>query len=268
MKRLLHFIFYFMLTVIYMPINPLLSGHNNHIFNPPKRIFMAIKDNSVTSNLIKAERHIPIGYTLIKFTDDDCYLELNKFLKYLKMVQEFKFGVMRSDFCRYLYLYEYGGIYIDSDVVIKDDPIHWISQRPIIEINPHIQINMVIGLEALAEYDNDHFMDPFQSVQWTFAATKKHQIMMDAMDDIYDAYMNNKEDFDNAKHIVRLTGPGALTRSYKKYIEMNSNQKIKLENVPVVVKDVYIGSLSLFNCRQLYCSGYTAVDHLFSGSWK
>eukprot|EP00834_Sanchytrium_tribonematis_P008025 NODE_835_length_3613_cov_0.278600.p3 type:complete len:189 gc:universal NODE_835_length_3613_cov_0.278600:1848-2414(+) len=143
-------------------------------FFPPKNIYMSVKDKGHTDRFVtQAMKSIPEGYKVVQFDDDDCYKLLSEYPVYTEMVKSFIFGVMRSDFCRYLFIYHHGGIYIDSDVVIRKDPMLWtqLSANLLIENEP---IKMVVGLETKYKgYPEPQFCDPYQTVQWAFAAHPK-----------------------------------------------------------------------------------------------
>ena len=48
----------------------------------------------------------------------DCELLLvNNYPEYIDLYNEFRYDIQRADFIRYIILYEYGGIYIDCDVI-------------------------------------------------------------------------------------------------------------------------------------------------------
>ena len=44
-------------------------------------------------------------------------LLVDKYSEYIDLYNEFRYDIQRADFIRYIILYEYGGIYIDCDVV-------------------------------------------------------------------------------------------------------------------------------------------------------
>eukprot|EP00834_Sanchytrium_tribonematis_P008023 NODE_835_length_3613_cov_0.278600.p1 type:complete len:282 gc:universal NODE_835_length_3613_cov_0.278600:971-1816(+) len=238
-------------------------------YYPPNTIYMAVKDDSIDKYQQQALEAIPADQKLFKITDENC-LELiqAEYPKYYQMVSHFKHGVQKSDFCRYLFIYHYGGTYIDSDVVIKHDINEWMTDRPSKKINP-TPIRMIVGLETIYPgYVVPGYMDPYQTVQWTFSAYPKHDILLNAMDDILTNFEKNPSGFDSRDGIVNLTGPGAMTRAVQQYLFKNGGVKTDLNEVPLVVGDLYIGTVLLFNCQDPICVRFAAVRHLFAGHWK
>ena len=48
-------------------------------------------------------------------------LLVDKYPEYIDLYNEFRYDIQRADFIRYIIIYEYGGIYIDCDMFIKNN---------------------------------------------------------------------------------------------------------------------------------------------------
>ena len=66
------------------------------------------------------EKH---NHEYLFWDNERCNDLLNKYPEYKFMYDNFRYGIMKCDFIRYLVLYEYGGLYIDCDVIINTDNI-------------------------------------------------------------------------------------------------------------------------------------------------
>ena len=246
-----------------------------------KSIYMSVKymDQSDYFTIMATKAAFQYkDFKLHRFSDDECYVTIAKFYKkYLPTFVNLPFGVMKSDFCRYLMIYHNGGIYIDSDVVIKKNPAYWIPSTIKTKIREE-KINVFIGVEAYLpnDYTKYKFYHPYQISQWTFAANKNHKIFLDCLDDIHNAFEGNKTKFEDIHNIIELTGPGAFTRSVHQFIAPFVKDSSELANAPMIVKDVYIGPPNTLNCgieqkyegKLYYCNKYSVSEHLYSGSWK
>eukprot|EP00835_Amoeboradix_gromovi_P005668 NODE_557_length_6694_cov_0.358302.p2 type:complete len:299 gc:universal NODE_557_length_6694_cov_0.358302:1447-2343(+) len=245
-----------------------------------KAFYMSVKaydqDDDFTRRTIKSVFSFR-DYELFRVSDSECSFVLSSaYPKYLETFNELPFGVMKSDFCRYLMIYHFGGIYIDSDVVIRKSPEYWIPQRVDRQIQPK-PIQVFIGIEAIipTKYKEYLFYHPYQIAQWTFAANKQHDIFLFCLEDIHNRFHENKTYFNDINHIIELTGPGTMTRSVFKYIGDFIKDASVLQDAPIIIKDVYIGPPNTLNCGpNVYegvvyeCNKFTVSDHLYGGRWK
>eukprot|EP00834_Sanchytrium_tribonematis_P007290 NODE_639_length_5118_cov_0.568440.p3 type:complete len:311 gc:universal NODE_639_length_5118_cov_0.568440:1141-2073(+) len=258
-------------------IDPLNSFDTNFtLLN--KVFYMSVKDKSNLDDLTYRSLNYTSKYPEFKvelFDDNDCLalIQLN-YTKYLDLYTHLPFGVMKSDFCRYLFIFHHGGIYIDSDVLILSNPNKW-GQF----VNKFIQakpIQLIVGLEVI---DFDHwkkhlYSNPLQILQWSFAANPNHPILRNCLQDIYNNFQLKQSEFADISKIIDLTGPGVMTRNVHHYItQIYPNIRILLD-APIVIGDVYIGGLNFMDCGTdllgiVYnCTKSSATQHLFGGRWK
>ena len=243
----------------------------------PKNVYMSVKDLNVYSTV---QRKAMDGlsmfseYNLTLFDDQFCYNLLEEYPQY-SFVKEFTIGVMKSDLCRYLIIYHYGGIYIDSDAVMKLNPLEWVFGNNAKKRNG-TSVEFIVGLEALPmdTYPQYGFCGPFQIVQWTFASKPKHPILLFALEEIKWNFENKREEFEMWSRAVGLTGPCVMTHAIKSHFFNNSIDLLQIENAPVIVGNLYVGPVNQFNCGSSFngksypCNQYTAIHHLYAGSWK
>ncbi len=246
-------------------------------------IWMSVKSKLTPTEMeIKATAFVlnyP-GYNLTKFDDEMCYYVIDTHYTQYTFVKDFTIGVMKSDFCRYLMVYHYGGVYMDSDVFFQKDPKDWMDYKYLSDDNRvYSNVNFMVGLEGVP---NEHFKEigfcgDIQVVQWTFAATKQHPILLHMMDAIRDRYYKDKSKFVNWYDAVASTGPCVMTNGIKWYFNLN-NESIdgikQITDTTLIVKDVFMGPLSFFNCgdKNIFvksdCNEMTAIIHKYQGSWK
>ena len=79
----------------------------------------------------------------------DCELLLvDKYPEYIDLYNEFRYDIQRADFIRYIILYEYGGIYIDCDVIFLKNYIPYdIFDREYFFVKTYLGViyNAIIG---------------------------------------------------------------------------------------------------------------------------
>ena len=193
-----------------------------------------------------------------------------KFPEHYQMAVDFPYGVQRSDFCRILYIYEYGGVYADSDVVFTKHPSHWVM--PYTELGEQEDsVDMIVGRETTFSKGPSN---PCQIVQWTFAAKPKHEVLKFAMEDVAGWYSRASEDFANREMIVTVTGPGVFSRSVVRYLKSKGVGLEGCAKAPSKVGSLYIGPVNMFNCGTRFddvdypCNEHRAIRHLFGSRWK
>eukprot|EP00834_Sanchytrium_tribonematis_P004254 NODE_199_length_13192_cov_0.539219.p5 type:complete len:338 gc:universal NODE_199_length_13192_cov_0.539219:2753-3766(+) len=252
----------------------------------PQTVFMSVKNLNPTDEhalkAIAAMKKFP-DYKLELFDDDKCIEIASKYKHVLDLestVKNLPHGVMKSDFCRYIMIYDQGGIYVDSDVMIMKDPREWMQTANTVE-NPQ-PIRMIVGLEIAytSEPTNwkllDYYVGMQQFVQWSFAAAPKHEILWDCIYEIHSNFIKDPASFQGGKgqkfniNLIQKTGPGVFTRAVQKYMNRFKIGSDALYKTPVIINDLYIGGTDLFNCLPQYndCVPTRGIWHLFSGRWK
>jgi len=117
-----------------------------------------------------------------------------------KAYKKLPLDVMKADLWRYCVIYFFGGIYADTDTIVK--------------INPHIFLNDSL-LTVVAE-NKTHIC------QWFFAAPKKSPILRIIIDLAVERILTIKKI--KGEHIIHyLTGPGVFTDGIRKYL-INNNK--------------------------------------------
>ena len=79
----------------------------------------------------------------------DCELLLvDKYPEYIDLYNEFRYDIQRADFIRYIILYEYGGIYIDCDVIFLKNCLPYdLFDREYFFVKSHVGViyNAIMG---------------------------------------------------------------------------------------------------------------------------
>tara|TARA_Y100001958_G_C21246219_1_gene576499 strand:- start:4875 stop:5561 length:687 start_codon:yes stop_codon:yes gene_type:complete len=178
------------------------------------------------------------------FSDDkQCEDFIIKFFPEIKDVYDrLPVKVMKADLWRYCIIYKYGGIYADTDTVLKVNPLF---------LTNHHNKELVVVPE-----NNVHFC------QWVFAAPPKSSIIKTIIDLSVERIRNMK--VIKGEHIIHhLTGPGVFTDGINKYLSKKNNiipRNGILEYENITYDDMYIFKSHFFHKNM--------VHHLFSGSWS
>eukprot|EP00834_Sanchytrium_tribonematis_P005526 NODE_341_length_9178_cov_1.080846.p5 type:complete len:310 gc:universal NODE_341_length_9178_cov_1.080846:6432-5503(-) len=256
------------------------KGHSefdisNNIYMSVKNI--TIKDKYSSYMLQQLQLNFP-DYKVTLFDDEKCIEMAKGYPNFQWLIRELPHGVMKSDFCRYLIIYIQGGVYIDSDVEIRQDPKDWLWLERATKFSAG-KIKMVVGVEALFKGNKlGTYISKNQIVQWSFAAQPGHPILIDVCNDIYEAYKKDPISFKELKsfnsNLLVLTGPGAFTRAIERYVEKYEMPISAFWNAPVIVNDLYVGPIQMFNCgyyvggRVHKCDEQQALRHYYGGRWK
>ena len=163
--------------------------------------------------------------------------------------------VQISDVSRFLILYKYGGIYVDSDVKPN---IRWAKQLSTF-IDPKYEV--IIGYEAnmVSNFDKTTYSGvlPRSICMWTFLSKPGSKVMLTIARGLYKRIKPKREGQSLDKYVHWTTGPSAVT----KIIE---NNYPKLQIAPV----------TLFGCGQKHSSAGNCgtpknfVQHHFRGTWR
>ena len=172
-----------------------------------------------------------------------------------------------SDFFRYCYLYENGGVYVDTDTFCNKPLDEWITYEDII-----------FGLEGNVVKEG-FFKDNFFGIgyvidnkivsvcNWAIASKRNHPLMLQVIQDI----MNNPVD----KGALVNTGPGRITKHVIDYFGTTQDY----------TKDVFKDnsvclSINRFGSNQSHSNAFKTskpfevtrddiyITHMFEGTWR
>ena len=223
-------------------------------------------------------------------------------------IQKIKFPVELADLWRYSILYEYGGLYVDSDVYLLEPIQYWfynydytINNIPVnqksayqlmIHSNDIINIDMVIGIENDKSFNGN----PLQFTQWTILSKQNSILLKNIIEHVF---QNMKLYEPIQTNIQKRTGPIVWTEGILNYIsehsrDLNGKNKNGKPNVLLNRKELdkkgqiitlypnyndndkfYVAILPYraFNQCRIYCEKVKdihqiLVQHQFSGKWK
>ncbi len=233
----------------------------NHI---PRRIIYTTKDIlDVNQYMIDSfEKHNP-DWDLIYFDDNAVN---NWFARsiYNAAYKNLKTKGERTDFFRYCYLWENGGVYVDADTFCNQPLDNWIHGQ-----------TFIAGLEACLPKDNEFFKgigvntdDNMVSVaNYFIAAAPKAEPLNRIIDDI----INNP-----VGGVLQNTGPGRFTKhvtahfgTYHDYTTDIQHGKSQLLSINRVGSNQsHSGAIKhdVFSGKDTDKSIY--ITHLFEGSWR
>ncbi|WP_339215174.1 glycosyltransferase [Solibacillus sp. FSL W8-0372] len=180
------------------------------------------------------KKYLP-EYELIEWNESNFDIKSNQFVKEAYEAKKYAFV---SDYVRLYVLYNYGGIYLDTDVEVKKS------------------LNNLLGLKAFTGRESD---DSY--VTGTLGAEKGHLWIKELLD-----YYTNKSFYDSNGHLTNTVIITQITKQIYKDIE-NSNPKRVYES-----QDLTIYPFEYF-CAKDYKTGIlkstknTYSIHHFNGSW-
>jgi len=233
---------------------------------PRKIIYTALDSFSINEYMVDSfKKHNP-DYELLFF---DQY-KVDKWFKqtpyndfYLTLTDRGEI----SDFFRYCYLYENGGVYVDTDTFCNQPLDNWITYQDII-----------FGLEGNVVKEG-FFKDNFFGIgyvvnrkilsvcNWTIACKKHHPLMLQIIEDIV-----NKP---NKQGALVNTGPGRITKHVIDYfgIEQDYTKDVSKDNSMCL-------SINRFGSNQSHSNAFKTKDpfrvtredvyitHMFEGTWR
>jgi len=231
---------------------------NNKVFKkiPNTIIFTTYDSLDLNEYMIQSfEKHNP-EYEMIYFNQEkvDAWFASSIYNEAYKSLKE---RGERSDFFRYCYIWENGGVYVDADIYCNQPLRNWIKDQ-----------ELVVGLEADLE-QQDTFFDgigvnvngKIKSVcNWAFAAAPKQMPLNLIINDI----INNPVD-----GVLKNTGPGRFSKHMISYF--GGKQQ---------VKDSHLLPINAFGSNQSHSNSFKsenpfAVDrgdvyltHMFAGTWR
>lgn len=187
----------------------------------PKIIHLTTKDGTLNGDetiILKKNKKIFTGWEFRIYGDvENLKIMEEYFPEFLDKYNSIKKGVMKADVIRCLYLYLYGGIYIDTDYqFFKMIPAQWLNARCVIPTE-FFKVNYT----------------PFLG-NCVFFSEKGYPFWYDYIKDLF-----NKMDVANTseEEIIGCTGPGGITRFYLANKENYPELKYTPKNVfhPLIV---------------------------------
>jgi alpha 1,6-mannosyltransferase len=137
--------------------------------------------------------------------------------------------ILKSDFLRWLILYNDGGVWSDLDVSCEEIPMQeWVPAQY------KDETGLVVGLEFDWTWENDNFLHS-QFASWTVMAKPRSPHMLMVIEDILEDFRQKCKEhsiklqdlkLDMIGDVVDLTGPKRMTRSIVKSLELILNDTI------------------------------------------
>ncbi len=167
------------------------------------------------------------GYEIFEWNESNFDVDSNKFVK---QAYEQKKWAYVSDYIRAYAVYNFGGIYLDTDVVVLDDLTQFLDNK------------------AFVGFENSFY--PFTAV---FGAEAGHPFVKDMLD-----YYNNRDfDFDSKNQLAKVNSKTVSDILIQKY-HCNVNNKEQLLETGIKVYPDYI------LCNPSFES---SAIHIFTGTW-
>ena len=210
----------------------------------PKIFHLTTKDGKLNSDeaiILSKNKKIFKDWDFRIYSDVDNFKIIEQhFPEFVDKYNSIKKGVMKADIIRCLYLYLYGGIYIDTDYqFFKMIPNNWLNEK------------CVIPTEF---FDSNN--TPFLG-NCIFFSEKGYPFWYDYIKDLFDKM--NLENI-SEEEIIGCTGPGGITKFYLNNKEKYTELKYTPKNVfhPLIVNH----QLGVRKTKE------TIGAHYCFGSWR
>ena len=230
----------------------------------PRKIIYTTKDIlDVNQYMIDSfEKHNP-DWELVYYDDNAVERWFERSI-YYDAYKKLKNKGERTDFFRYCYLWENGGVYVDADIYCNKPLDEWITGQ-----------RFICGLEACVDKDNKFFENigvntndnKVSVANWFIAAAPKAAPLNKIIDDI----INNPVD-----GVLQNTGPGRFTKhviahfgkhhNYTTDIQVGKDQCLSINRVGS--NQSHSGAIrhDVFSGKETDKSIF--LTHLFDGSWR
>ena len=183
-------------------------------------------------------------------------------------------GVLKADLGRYLIIYEFGGLYMDSDVLLNVDPRKWIKD----EHHQETPIRAILGIEKDSSGVSDWpkwFAREIQWCQWTFAFAPRHPLLKKVIDMSIARLQSNPivpDGSNRMTYILDNTGPGLFSDAFYSYMEENHGLQLKdfakLDDRRQIDDVLVLNGQAFGSFRGDPQDPRILVRHLYRGSWK
>ncbi len=202
------------------------------------------KKSQLVKDCIDSWRTLMPDYKIIEWNESNTELE-NEFV--LEAYKRKKWAFV-ADYIRFKILYDYGGIYLDTDMFVIKKLDDFLMDKCFLGAEVHEFINGAI-----------------------LGAEKKHPFINSCMQEYNKLKLVSDED------LITITLPKIITSNFNKLYSFNGvfdNNKefgdIKLYSIEYFYPFPYRNHNEKFNIESIskYCTPKTYAIHLWSGSWK
>lgn len=189
------------------------------------------------------------GIKIKYYTDEknDKFID-EHFPFYRDVIDKFDRVVMKLDFIRLLYVYLYGGIYADMDVL------------PLKSIFPLLDLNDVVICEESRENAKNFNTDRILSNSVIVAKPRSNfikELILDIVSNIDSPKINSNDSDD----VLNMTGPLFFNRVYKSY---------KNKNEVTILDNLYFNPMTFYQMSNGVISDgvqFSYLVHLYDGTW-
>ncbi|CEL97145.1 unnamed protein product [Vitrella brassicaformis CCMP3155] len=177
----------------------------------PRQVFLTTKDKATMrtwerKNIKKCKSVNPgWAFNLYNDTEINDYVQ-ERFPEMMDVWGFFRNSVEKTDFWRYLIVYDYGGLYMDTDIDCR---------RPIDELIVNKSIRGLVGLENVQEGD-----DVVQFAQYSFAFAPRHVVPLWTLKEIRNKVQAIKVSGSSDVYALNLTGPIIWTSAILQYMSV------------------------------------------------
>lgn len=185
------------------------------------------------------EKKLP-GWKFICWTEDN--FDIMNSVQYVKDAYKAKKYAFVSDYVRLYALYFYGGVYLDTDVEIRNSFEAFIAQR---------------NYELIAAFESE------QLIMTAFIACKKKSKIIGEFLDLYKGM-----DYCNGSNVEEIPNTVRFTNLLKSYgLEIENREQILKGGDILICTDDYFSGYDMKNSHRKITNNTYTIHH-FQSSWK
>ena len=241
--------------------SPKSQPHNFTVI--PNLVHITISNKTKVNDLISTWVTLNPDFNVIVYDDSDISTFVNDISQFnpniLTTFEKLATMVEKTDYWRYLIMYYYGGIYVDSDVqdiVSIDSWPYWKEG-----------VKAIAGLEGVVHHKDisaHRYSHSYQYEQFMLCGVKRHDLFRIAVQNVgenveREALHKYPSTMDTLYQIIFRTGPGAWTDAVHEYFRLHNyrDHQVSPNNV---IGDVIVAG-------EEWARGKWASHH-YHGSWK
>jgi len=179
-----------------------------------------------------------------------------------------KNGGEKSDFFRYCWLYENGGLYVDADTYCNQPLSNWLKDQDLavgLECRTGNDINQIEFWKKVGHKVNNGLVSV---ANWTIAVKPKHEMIKGLIEDIITNPIKN--------NVLQNTGPGRFTKHVLKWFGEDHDWTKDVIKDKAICYSInrfgsnqsHSGSIKFKNHLESNIHEDIFISHMFAGTWR
>jgi hypothetical protein len=235
----------------------------------PMIIHQTWKTNDIPnewSNAVESCKNLHKDFKYILWTDDTMLQFVKeKYHNFYNVYISYKYDIQRCDAFRYLVLYEYGGIYLDLDIICKKKLTDLLKYDLVIAKSSNINTSYTNSFMMTKPKNNfiKYCIEQLPKTINSHSYFGRHLHVMNSTGPLFLSNIINESLYFN-KH-VRVINNDPMPLLFGIFNNSNNNSN-NIQNCYVLSKNEFSGDCSVCNTSQ--CSGGIYFNHEPGKSWN